>query len=85
MNSVDFHKIEEGMTIHTFPEQKYVVFKHTGPSNTIPHTYEDVGKVFDKEGYSIKEGMTETEIVSTDMFGREETKKYEMEIWIPVK
>ncbi|BAC13193.1 transcriptional regulator (AraC/XylS family) (partial) [Oceanobacillus iheyensis HTE831] len=85
MNSVDFHKIDEGMTIHTFPEQKYVVFKHIGSSKTIPSTYEKIWSVFDKEGYSIKEGMPEIEVVSTDMFGKEETKEYEMEVSIPVK
>lgn len=60
------------------------MFKHTGPSKRIPYTYGEIWRVFDKEGYTIKEGMPEIEIVNTDMFGKEETKEYEMEIWIPV-
>ncbi|MFD2043821.1 GyrI-like domain-containing protein [Ornithinibacillus salinisoli] len=85
MQSVDFHKIEKGLTLHTFPKQKYVVFKHVGPSKEIPNTYGELWMVFDKEGYTIKEGMPEIEIVKADMFGKEETNEYEMEIWIPVE
>ncbi|SEH47074.1 AraC family transcriptional regulator [Halobacillus karajensis] len=85
MGFVDFHKIEKGMTIHTFPKQKYVVFNHIAPSKKIPYTYEEIWRVFDKEGYTIKEGMPEIEIVKTEMFGKEETNEYEMEIWIPVE
>lgn len=85
IESVDFYKIEKGMTIHTFPTQKYVVFKHIGHDKKIPNTYSRIWKIFDKEGYIIKEGMPEIEIVKTDMFGKEETDEYEMEIWIPVE
>ncbi|MFD2447000.1 GyrI-like domain-containing protein [Bacillus sp. CGMCC 1.16607] len=84
LESVEFDKVEEGMTLHTFPEQKYVVFKHVGPSKGISNTYGELWKVFDKEGYTIKEGMPEIEIVKTTMFGKEETDEYEMEIWIPI-
>lgn len=72
------------MTLHTFPQQKYVVFNHIGPSKEISNTYGELWKIFDGEGYTIKEGMPEIEIVKTNMFGKEETFEYEMEIWIPV-
>lgn len=85
MDSVDFHKIEKGMTLHTFPKQKYVVFKHSGPSNKIANTYGNIWRVFDEEGHIIKEGLPEIEIINTNMFGKEETNEYEMEIWIPVE
>ncbi|MBU8880890.1 GyrI-like domain-containing protein [Bacillus sp. FJAT-29790] len=84
IESVDFHKVEQGMTLHTFPTQKYVVFKH-GHVKEIPNTYGELWKKFDKEGYRIKEGMPEIEIVDTNMYGKEETDEYEMEIWIPVE
>ncbi|RLQ94625.1 GyrI-like domain-containing protein [Falsibacillus albus] len=84
MVSVDFGKIEKGMTVHTFPAQKYVVFKHLGPAKSIPHTYRKLWDVFDKQGYAIKEGVPEIEIVKTNLFGKEETDEYEMEIWVPV-
>jgi AraC family transcriptional regulator len=85
IDSVDFHRIETGMTLHTFPEQLYVVFKHIGNVKEIPSTYWTLWEVFDKEGYKIKEGMPEIEIVKRNMFGKEETDEYEMEIWIPVE
>ncbi|MGE7978345.1 GyrI-like domain-containing protein [Psychrobacillus sp. NPDC093200] len=85
IESVDYEKVEEGMTLHTFPQQKYVVFKHIGPSNGISNTYQELWQVFDNEGYTIKEGMPEIEIVKTNMFGKEKTGEYEMEIWVPVQ
>ena len=85
IESVDYFKIENGMTLHTFPEQKYVVFKHIGPSNKIPNTYWKLWRVFDEEGYMIKEGMPEIEVVKVDMVGKEESEEYEMEIWVPVQ
>jgi AraC family transcriptional regulator len=85
IDSVDFNKIEEDMTVHTFPTQKYVVFTHIGPAKAIPNTYGEIWKVFDQEGYSIKAGMPEIEIVELNMFGKEEDDDYEMEIWIPVQ
>lgn len=84
IESVDYDKVEKGMTLHTFPQQKYVVFNHIGPSKEISNTYKELWKVFDREGYTIKEGMPEIEIVKTNMFGKEETLEYEMGIWIPV-
>ncbi|WP_190238723.1 GyrI-like domain-containing protein, partial [Salipaludibacillus neizhouensis] len=63
----------------------YVVFKHIGHVKEIPNTYGELWKIFDKEGYRIKEGMPEIEIVDTNMYGKEETDEYEMEIWIPVE
>lgn len=83
--SVDFYKVVRGITLHTFPAQKYVVFKHIGKAREIPNTYGNLWKTFDQEGYRIKPGMPEIEIVETRMFGKEETNKYEMEIWIPVE
>jgi AraC family transcriptional regulator len=85
IESVDYDKVEKGMTLHTFPKHKYVVFKHIGPTKGIPNTYGELWTVFDKEGYTIKEGMPEIEIVKTNMFGKEETDEYEMEIWVPVQ
>ncbi|OCA88218.1 transcriptional regulator [Bacillus sp. FJAT-27225] len=85
IESVDYFKIGKGMTLHTFPEQKYVVFTHIGPSNNIPNTYGELWRIFDEEGYTIKEGMPEIEIVKTAMVGKEESHEYEMEIWIPVQ
>ncbi|MET0786484.1 MAG: GyrI-like domain-containing protein [Paenisporosarcina sp.] len=85
IESVDYEKVEKGMTLHTFPQQKYVVFKHIGPSKGISSTYGKLWQLFDNEGYTIKEGMPEIEIVKTNMFGKEETNEYEMEIWVPVK
>ncbi|WP_245547001.1 effector binding domain-containing protein [Evansella cellulosilytica] len=41
MESVDFNKVEQGMTLHTFPKQKYVVFKHIGQAKEIPNTYRE--------------------------------------------
>ncbi|NHM30815.1 GyrI-like domain-containing protein [Neobacillus terrae] len=82
---VDFHKVEKGMTIHTFPAQKYVVYKHIGHVKNIPNSYGKLWKVFDQEGYRIREGMPEIEIVESNMFGKEETDEYVMEIWIPVE
>ncbi|MCU6792538.1 GyrI-like domain-containing protein [Paenibacillus sp. WQ 127069] len=85
IEAVDYDTVEKGMTFLTFPKQKYVVFKHIGPSNEIPNTYGELWKVFDKEGYKIKVGMPEIEIVKTSMFRKEETAEYEMEIWLPVQ
>ncbi|WP_368505132.1 GyrI-like domain-containing protein [Alkalihalophilus sp. As8PL] len=82
--SVDFHKVEQGMTLHTFPTQKYLVFKHTGHVKGISTTYGRLWEMFDKAGYQIKEGMPEIEIVDANMYGKEETDEYEMEILIPV-
>ncbi|MHC0035291.1 GyrI-like domain-containing protein [Pseudoneobacillus sp. C159] len=84
-DSVAFDDIEKDMTVHIFPNQKYVVFKHIGPTYEIPHTYCKLWKKFDEEGFRIKEGMPEIEIVKTDMFGKEDKNQYEMEIWIPVE
>ncbi|QKS46445.1 effector binding domain-containing protein [Paenibacillus cellulosilyticus] len=39
IDSVKFEKVGEGMTLHTFPRQKYVVFKHKGAAKSIPNTY----------------------------------------------
>lgn len=36
IDSVEFHKVKEDMTLHTFPEQKYVVFTHRGQAKNIP-------------------------------------------------
>jgi AraC family transcriptional regulator len=85
METVDFHKIKEGMTVHTFPTQKYVVFKHIGPAKEIPNTYGEIWQIFDQKGYSIKPGMPEIERVELTMFGKEEKDEYEMEILIPVE
>lgn len=41
IGAVDFEKVEKGMTLHTFPAQKYVVFKHVGHVKNIPNTYEE--------------------------------------------
>jgi AraC family transcriptional regulator len=76
--------VEEGMTLHTFPEQKYAVFTHVGPAKNIPATYGNVWEVFDREGFQIKQGMPEIEIVKSHLFGKEEMDDYEMEIWIPI-
>lgn len=85
IDRVDFYKVKEDMTLHTFPENKYVVFKHRGQAKNIPATYGEIWRVFDRNGYSIKAGMPEIEIVRTDLFGKEECDDYEMEIWIPVE
>jgi AraC family transcriptional regulator len=84
IESVDFHKVEQGMTLHTFLAQKYLVFKHTGHVKEIQNTYGRLWKIFDEGGYKIKEGMPEIEIVDANMYGKEETDVYEMEILIPV-
>jgi AraC family transcriptional regulator len=65
-------------------EQDYVVFKHIGHVKNIPNTYGKLWEAFDQEGYRIKKGMPEMEIVSS-MFGKEETADYEMEIWVPIE
>jgi AraC family transcriptional regulator len=85
IESVDYDQVENGMTLHTFPEQKYVVFHHIGPSAEIPNTYGELWRVFDQEGYRIKEGMPEIEVVKAAMFGKEVTEEYQMEIWIPIE
>ncbi|MBN3555684.1 GyrI-like domain-containing protein [Fictibacillus nanhaiensis] len=85
LDSVDFNKIEEDMVLHTFPEQKYVVFTHRGNTDQIPATYGKIWREFDRKGYRIKAGMPEIESVRTDLFGKEESNEYEMEIWIPVE
>ncbi|MGD6879898.1 GyrI-like domain-containing protein [Bacillus infantis] len=85
IESVDYFKIGKDMTLHTFPEQKYVVFKHIGPSKKIPNTYGNLWRVFDEGGYRIKEGMPEIEILTVNMIGKEESEQYEMEIWVPVQ
>lgn len=54
IESVDFNKVEQGMTLHTFPTQKYRVFNHIGYAKRIPNTYRELWKVFDKGGYKIK-------------------------------
>ncbi|WP_423410122.1 GyrI-like domain-containing protein [Heyndrickxia sp. MSNUG] len=82
---VDYHKVESGMTLHTFPAHKYVVFKHTGPSAEIPSTYGKLWETFDREGYKIMKGMPEIEVVEAGMFGKEDLAEYEMEIWVPVE
>lgn len=65
-----YSEIGEGMTVHTFPSQKYVVFKHTGPATTIPNTYRELWDTFDKSGYIIKPGMPEIEIVNINILGK---------------
>jgi AraC family transcriptional regulator len=85
IDEVNFHKVKKDMTLHTFPEQNYVVFTHRGQAKNIPATYGEVWSVFDRNGYCMKEGMPEIEIVRTDLFGKEEYYDYEMEIWIPVE
>ena len=85
MESVNFHKITPGMTVHTFPAQTYMIFTHVGPDHKIPSTYANLWRVFDKEGYRIKKGMPELEVVKAEMFGKEETEGYVMDIWIPVE
>ncbi|MDU9694072.1 GyrI-like domain-containing protein [Priestia aryabhattai] len=85
IDAVLYNEIGEGMTIHTFPSQKYVAFKHTGPASTISNTYRELWDTFDKKGYTMKPGMPEVEIVDINMFGREESSGYEMEILIPVE
>jgi AraC family transcriptional regulator len=85
LDCVDYGKVEAGMTLHTFPEQTYAVFKHKGPAAEIPNTYGKLWETFDREGYSIKKGMPEIEVVEARMFGLEETAQYEMEIWVPVE
>ncbi|OIK06475.1 effector binding domain-containing protein [Bacillus sp. MUM 13] len=84
IEEVDFHKVKKGMTLHTFPEQRYFVFTHIGNANEIPNTYGQIWEIFDRKGYSIKKGMPEIEVVKSQMFGKEYTNEYEMEIWIPV-
>lgn len=84
LEEVDFKSIGEGMTVHTFPEQEYAVFKHIGAAKTIPNTYFKLWHTFSIEGYQIKKGMPEIEVVSADMYGLEEDDSYEMEIWIPL-
>ncbi|PGK51726.1 AraC family transcriptional regulator [Priestia megaterium] len=85
IDGVRYDKIEEGMNLHTFPKQKYVVFTHVGPANHIPNTYGELWTIFDKHEYQLKEGMPEIEIVKKDMFGKEEEDYYEMEIWLPIE
>ncbi|WP_018930530.1 GyrI-like domain-containing protein [Gracilibacillus lacisalsi] len=85
IESVDFHKVEQGMTLHTFPSQKYVVFNHIGHAKEIPNSYRKLWNIFEEQGYHIKKGMPEIEMVATNMFGKEETNEYEMEIWIPIE
>lgn len=84
-DSVDFHNVRKGMTLHTFPEQKYVVFTHSGQADLIPVTYGELWKEFDRKGYRIKAGMPEIEIVRTNLFGKEKCDDYEMEIWVPIE
>ncbi|WP_026694461.1 GyrI-like domain-containing protein [Peribacillus kribbensis] len=85
IEAVVFSKIENNMTLHTFPEQRYVVFTHIGPSTNISQTYGELWRVFDREGYKIKAGMPEIENVKACMYGKEGTQEYEMEIWIPIQ
>ncbi|MHA7098726.1 GyrI-like domain-containing protein [Priestia aryabhattai] len=85
IDAVLHSEIGEGMTVHTFPSQKYVVFKHTEPAIKISNTYRELWDTFDKSGYTIKSGMPEIEIVNINMFGQEGSNEYEMEIWIPVE
>ncbi|MBW3112267.1 GyrI-like domain-containing protein [Bacillus sp. MCCB 382] len=84
MDSVTFRRMRKDLTVHIFPKQKYVVFKHIGPSNNIPVTYHKLWKVFDQEGYLIEKGMPEVEVVDGHLFGKEDSDEYEMDIWIPV-
>ncbi|PFA63362.1 AraC family transcriptional regulator [Bacillus sp. AFS015802] len=84
MDSAAFRKMRSELTVHTFPKQKYVVFKHTGPSGNIPETYHKLWKVFDQGGYLIEKGMPEIEVVDAHLFGKEDSNEYEMDIWIPV-
>ncbi|MFS8603341.1 GyrI-like domain-containing protein [Priestia megaterium] len=85
ISSVLYSEIGEGTTVHTFPAQRYVVFKHTGPATMIPNTYGKLWDTFDSNGYKIKPGAPEIEIVNSDMAGQEQSPLYEMEIWIPVE
>ncbi|AZB42058.1 AraC family transcriptional regulator [Bacillus sp. FJAT-42376] len=84
MAEVDFHAVQ-GMTVHTFPEQDYLVFIHKGSADRIPGTYAEIWKTFDDEGYKLKKGAPEIEVVESCMFGKETDAEYEMEIWIPVE
>ena len=85
MDSVAFGRMRKDLTVHLFPKQKYVVFKHKGPAGNISATYRELWKVFDEEGYLIEKGMPEIEVVAAHLFGKEESDEYEMEIWIPVE
>jgi AraC family transcriptional regulator len=85
IDSVNFHKVRKDVTLHTFPENMYVVFAHRGQVKNIPASYEKIWRIFDRNGYSIKAGLPEIEIVQTNLFGKEECEDYEMEIWIPVE
>ncbi|WP_198768363.1 GyrI-like domain-containing protein [Fictibacillus halophilus] len=42
------------MILHTFPENKYVVFTYRGQAKNIPTTYGEIWRVFDRNGYRIK-------------------------------
>ncbi|RDI39102.1 GyrI-like domain-containing protein [Falsibacillus pallidus] len=84
LDQVDFKKIGEGMTVHIFPAHKYVVFKHRGSAHEIPETYGEIWGIFDQDGYSITKGIPEIEVVPLQLFGKEYTDEYEMDIWIPV-
>lgn len=84
MDSVAFRRMRKDLTVHLFPKQKYVVFKHIGPARNIPVTYHKLWKVFDEEGYLIEKGMPEIEVVNAHLFGKEDSGEYEMDIWIPV-
>lgn len=85
MNSVQFEKIDSEMTLHTFPKQEYLLFIHKGPASQIPLTYGRIWNTFDKEGYSIKSGSPEIEVVCSSMFGKEDDPSYEMKIYIPIE
>lgn len=85
LNEVDYDRIKNGTTLHTFPEQTYAVFKHKGHAKEIPNTYGELWKVFDQDGLKIKKGMPEIESVESRFFGKEDTEDYEMEIWVPIE
>ncbi|MBN8192924.1 GyrI-like domain-containing protein [Bacillus sp. NTK074B] len=84
MDSVAYRRMRKDLTVHLFPKQTYVVFKHKGPSRNISATYHKLWKVFDQEGYLIEKGMPEIEVVNVHWLGKEESDEYEMDIWIPV-
>lgn len=84
-DSVKYEEIEEGMTVHTFTEQKYLVFVHEGSTENVSNTYGKIWDIFDKENYRLKKGAPEIEVVESHMFGKELFEEYRMEIWIPVE
>jgi len=48
-------------------------------------TYWKLRETIDSEGYKIKKGNAEIEVVQAKMFGKEELPVYSMEIWVLVE